>query len=148
VDILAHCDFLPEIAVFIGQHPDVTFVLDHLGGVPIHARGLSDWFDVLRMFVPLPNVVIKFSGYTLPNEMPAVSILRDYLDVAVEMVGVERVMVGSNWPICLNAASYTNTLRGLQAACIHLETAVQTALFYRTAMTIYKLHPETQRTRL
>ena len=115
------------------------FVLEHLGGVPIHARGLSDWFDVLRRFALLPNVVIKFSSYTLASQMPTVSLLRDYLDVAVEIVGVERLMFGSNWPICLRTGSYTETIRGLQAACTDLEPAAQAALFYNTAVITYKL---------
>jgi L-fuconolactonase len=139
VDILPHCDFLPEIAAFIGQHPDVTFVLDHLGGIPIHARGSSDWFDALCMFAPLPNVVIKFSGYTRSDKISAVSILRDYLDVMVEIVGAERMMFGSNWPICLNAASYTDTIQGLQAACAHLDTEMQSALFHGTATATYRM---------
>lgn len=139
VDILPHCDFLPEIAAFIGQYSDVTFVLDHLGGVPIHARGLSDLFDALCMFAPLPNVVIKFSGYWRPAGTAPVSVLRDYLDVAVEIVGVERLMFGSNWPICLNAASYTDTIRCLQAACAHLDAEMQSALFYETTAATYRL---------
>lgn len=148
VDILPHRDCLPEIAAFIAQHPHLTFVLDHLGGVPIYAKGLSHWFDVLRMLAHLPNTVIKFSGYTRPDEALSISVLRDYLAVAIKIVGIERMMFGSNWPLCLKAVSYTDVLQDVQAACIDLDTAAQTAFFYRTASATYKLQPEPEQTHL
>ncbi len=140
VDILTRFDRLPEVAGFIARYPDTVFVLDHLGGVPVGTGELEVWRATLKLFATLPNVVVKFSGYTTHDAaLPTVSTLRDYLQAAVEALGVERLMFGSNYPICLSASSYSETVMRLREAASELNAGERAALFGRTALKTYRL---------
>ena len=139
VDVLAHSDYLPEIAFFMRAHPQVSFVLEHLGGVAITAAGLDDWRSRMELFAALPNVALKISGYTTTTETTADLPLRTYVETAVDQFGCQRLLFGSNYPMCLKTTSYTETLAYLQAATARLSTSERNALFFETAPHIYQL---------
>ena len=96
---------LPVLITTADRHPGLTIVLDHLGKPPVVA-GLSSeegegWRRALHELSLRPNVYVKLSG--LPAETKAGSLLRTtcppFLEVAVEYFGVDRCMVGSDWPV-------------------------------------------------
>lgn len=135
VDVLPSWEHLPDIAAFMRAHPQVSFVLEHLGGMAITETMLPTWEAIMERFADLPNVAVKISGCTPSAAMP----LRAYVETAVKLFSSRRLMFGSNYPICLNTATYTKTVACLQAATIGLSKSARTALCFETAQQIYHL---------
>jgi len=111
-DILIYPRHLPVAAEFVERLPRERFVLDHLAKPPIKAVEITTWARGIRRLAAFPNVFCKLSGMVTeadwqrwnPEQMTP------YLDVAFDAFGPERLMVGSDWPVCLVAASYARTL--------------------------------------
>jgi L-fuconolactonase len=102
VDLLVRTRELPAAIETARRNPGTSFVLDHLAKPPDPA-----WDGLFAQLAALPNVSCKLSG--LVTEMPAESAPR-YLRRALELFGAERCMFGSDWPVCLLAATYGEVL--------------------------------------
>ena len=89
--------------------PDVKFILDHCGVPDVKGRGLDPWRADLAKLAELPNVVAcKISGlvaYADPANWTT-SDLRPFVDHAVQSFGHDRVMFGSDWPVCTLTCTY------------------------------------------
>jgi L-fuconolactonase len=111
-DILIYPRHLPAACELVRRFPEQVFVLDHMAKPPIKSRALEPWATGLRALAALPNVACKASGMVTEADWtrwrPAD--LRPYLDVVFEAFGTERVMIGSDWPVCTLAASYEETM--------------------------------------
>jgi L-fuconolactonase len=111
-DILIYPRHLPVAAEFVGRFPNQRFVLDHLAKPAIRQHNLREWSGGIMELAPLPNVLCKLSGLVTeanwqtwqPQE------IRPCLDVAFQCFGPERLMIGSDWPVCTVAASYSRTI--------------------------------------
>ena len=94
--------------------PHVRFILDHLAKPPIAAGGdaLAAWAHALRLLAALPNVAAKVSGLVTEADWSswAVDDLAGPVRVALEAFGPERLLFGSDWPVCLVAAPYDRVL--------------------------------------
>jgi L-fuconolactonase len=101
---------LPAVARAVAALPDSRFVLDHLGKPRVAAgpRGLREWEALIAPVAALPNVVAKLSGLVAEADWAqwTVEDLRPFVERAVELFGTERLMFGSDWPVCELAASY------------------------------------------
>jgi len=135
VEVLARFVHLPEIVTFMRSHPDVMFVLDHLGGAAINEAGLEAWRAAMQWLANLPNVTIKISGYG----NSAVATLRAYVCIALQTVGSQCLMFGSNWPMFLGTSTYTDLVEHARAAVADWDHATRAAFFHDTAKTIYGL---------
>ncbi|MFF7945629.1 amidohydrolase family protein [Streptomyces griseorubiginosus] len=103
---------LPACVEAAESLPHLTFVLDHLGKPPIASGALEPWASDLRALAALPNTVCKLSGMVTEAD-PAhwtVDDLRPYADTALDAFGPDRVMYGSDWPVCTSAATYDDVL--------------------------------------
>lgn len=111
-DILIYPQHLPVAAQFVERFPKQRFVLDHLAKPHIKAGEIEPWATGVRGLAKFPNVYCKLSGLVTEadwqNWKPE-QIVR-YLDVAFGSFGAERLMIGSDWPVCLVAASYENAM--------------------------------------
>ncbi|MCF0070898.1 amidohydrolase family protein [Dyadobacter sp. CY261] len=107
-DILIYQNQLQEAFNFAVKLPNVHFVLDHIAKPLIKAQEIQPWADDIRRLAELPNVHCKVSGMvTEANWMHwEKSDFRPYLDVVFEAFGTERIMYGSDWPVCLVAGEY------------------------------------------
>lgn len=107
-DILIYQNQLKEAFNFAVKLPNVHFVLDHIAKPLIKAQELQPWADDIRRLAELPNVHCKVSGMvTEANWMHwEKADFRPYLDVVFEAFGTERIMYGSDWPVCLVAGEY------------------------------------------
>lgn len=111
-DILIYSKHLPVAAEFVRQFPRQRFVLDHLAKPPIQSGSLDPWAGGIQELAAFPNVFCKLSGMVTeadwhhwkPQDMAP------YLDVAFESFGPQRLMIGSDWPVCTVAASYDNAM--------------------------------------
>ena len=101
----------------------------------------SPWTDAFRELGSLPNVACKLSGLVTEAVRPGWTRddLRYYLDTALEVFGPDRLMIGSDWPVCTLACEYELTLsimRDHVAALTHVERA---AIESATARRCYRM---------
>lgn len=139
-DLLTLPHQLPAAVATVRALPQLTFVLDHLSKPPIAAGELHPWAALVRELAALPNVSCKLSGMvTEAGPRWTVAGLRPYAEVVLDAFGPARVMFGSDWPVCLLAASYadvTSAARELTAALTREEQAL---VFGGTAARVYGL---------
>lgn len=107
-DILVYARQLPEAVAFARRFPRQRFVVDHLGKPEVRPGAFGDWQRQVESLAGLPHVWCKLSGLVTEAEWASWTPgqLRPYLDAALEAFGPARVMMGSDWPVCLVAASY------------------------------------------
>ena len=111
-DILIYTKHLPVAVEFVGQFPKHRFVLDHLAKPPIRSGEIESWALGIRRLASYPNVWCKLSGLVTEAHWQRwqPEDIRPYLNIAVEAFGTERLMMGSDWPVCLVAGSYGRTV--------------------------------------
>ncbi|GAB2800569.1 amidohydrolase family protein [Rhabdobacter roseus] len=108
-DILIYPSQLEAAGYFVGQLPEhLPLVLDHIAKPYIKTGDLEAWAQGIKYLAKYPQVHCKLSGLVTEadwNRWKAAD-FRPYLDVVVEAFGTDRLMFGSDWPVCLVAASY------------------------------------------
>ncbi len=111
-DILIYTKHLPVAAEFVRQFPRQRFVLDHLAKPPIKSGSLHPWASGIRELAGFSNVFCKLSGLVTEADWQhwKPEHVRPYLDVAFECFGPQRLMIGSDWPVCTVAASYARAM--------------------------------------
>lgn len=111
-DILIYTKHLPVAAEFVERFPKHRFVLDHLAKPPIKDREIEFWAAGIRRLAAFPNVFCKLSGLVTEADWRhwQQADITPYLDIAFETFGPSRLMIGSDWPVCLVASSYSRTL--------------------------------------
>ncbi|MFE9172621.1 amidohydrolase family protein [Streptomyces kebangsaanensis] len=122
-------------------HPGLTFVLDHLGKPPIASGAREPWATAVRALAALPHTVCKLSGMVTEAD-PAgwtTADLRPYADVVLDAFGPDRLMYGSDWPVCTLAASYADVLATARDLTSVLTPSERTAVFEGTATRVYGL---------
>ncbi|MCC7044211.1 MAG: amidohydrolase family protein [Acidobacteria bacterium] len=107
-DLLLFPRHLPVAIDVVARFPDQRFVLDHLAKPPIRVREIDAWARDLVDLAAHPNVCAKLSGMVTEADWQAwtPADLRPYLDVALDCFGADRLMVGSDWPVCTLAGEY------------------------------------------
>lgn len=112
-DILIYTRHLPIAAEFVERFPRQRFVLDHLAKPPIKREEIDIWAQGIRRLARFPNLYCKLSGLVTEadwqNWNPRQ--IDPYLEVAFEAFGPDRLMIGSDWPVCLVASSYTRAVQ-------------------------------------
>lgn len=108
-DILIYARHLPVAIEFVAKFPRQRFVLDHMAKPQIKVREFGAWSDGIRRLAAFPNVFCKMSGLATEADWKRWSRedIAPYLDLAFDAFGPNRLMIGSDWPVCLVAASYT-----------------------------------------
>ncbi|MBK9549845.1 MAG: amidohydrolase family protein [Gemmatimonadetes bacterium] len=121
--------------------PDQRFVLDHIAKPPIKEGVLEPWASDLGALALHPNVYCKLSGLITEAEWGAwkPAQLRQYLDVVVESFGVDRLMWGSDWPVCLLAGSYHEVREVIAEYLVRFSVDERSAIFGGNAATCYGL---------
>lgn len=111
-DILVYPRHLPVAAEFVQRFSEQRFVLDHLGKPDIRSGDLREWRRDLGRLAANPQVFCKLSGLVTEADWRhwTPEQLRPCLDVAFECFGAERLMIGSDWPVCTVAADYRRTM--------------------------------------
>ncbi|MET9969841.1 amidohydrolase family protein [Streptomyces sp. NPDC006356] len=129
---------LPACVKAAADHPGLTFVLDHLGKPPIASGGREPWETAVRSVAALANTVCKLSGMVTEADLTSWTVddLRPYADVVLDAFGPDRLMYGSDWPVCTLAASYGQVL---DTACELTEKSDRRKIFGTTATRVYDL---------
>lgn len=107
-DILVYARQLPAAIELAAKLPQQKFVLDHIAKPAIKAREIVGWERDIRRLAALPNVFCKLSGMITEADWRRwqPGDLKPYLDVVFDCFGTDRLMFGSDWPVCLLAGSY------------------------------------------
>ena len=111
-DILIYARHLAVAAEFVERFPRQRFVLDHLAKPEIKHGTIDSWAEGISRVAAFPNVYCKLSGLVTEADWGCWTPeqIFPYLDVAFEYFGPDRLMIGSDWPVCLVAASYAETV--------------------------------------
>lgn len=107
-DILIVARQLPAAIHFVDRHPHQRFVLNHLAKPPIKSGVREPWAARIRDLARRPNVWCKLSGMVTETDFSTGhdADLRPYFDVVLEAFGPQRLLFGSDWPVCLAACDY------------------------------------------
>ncbi len=132
---------LPQAINLIKQCPDVNFILDHCGNPDIKNRDYSSWRERMREVAGLPNVACKISGIVVNTNIEnwAVEDLRSAVEHVIECFGWDRVMFGSDWPVCTLAASFKQWFDALLFLTRDAGEENQRKLFRDNAERVYRL---------
>jgi L-fuconolactonase len=140
-ELLVRARELPAARAVVAAMPSVRFVVDHLAKPAIRRGADSAWDASIASFRGLPNAWWKLSGLVTAADWDAwqPSDLQPFVDRVLEVAGADRLMFGSDWPVCLLAASYDEVLSTAQVLTARLTADEQAALFGKTAIGVYGL---------
>ena len=150
-DLVVSADLLPAAVDAAEACPGLVFVLDHLGNPDLRGRPDELWMTDIRRLAALPNTVCKLSGVLGPGpdggnaghgsagHGSAVAHLVPYYDVVLGAFGPDRLMFGSDWPVCTLSASYGQVVAAARALTAGLSQIERAAVFGGTARRIYRL---------
>jgi L-fuconolactonase len=140
-DLLIHPAQLPLACRVVEAVPDQRFVLDHLANPLIAEGAMEPWATDLRRLASYPNVACKVSGMVTRADHAdwEVSDFAPYLDTVFAAFGPDRLLVGSDWPVCRQAAEYEVTMGIVSNYVDRLSEAEQAAVLGGSAARWYAL---------
>lgn len=144
-DLLVHTRHLKHAKTAIDECPESRFVIDHLAKPPIARAEIDEWARRLKPFASAPNVFCKLSGLVTEASWTSWRIedFIPYVDKALEYFGPQRLMFGSDWPVCLLAASYEQVLELFQTVLADLRESDRDSIFSKNAMQFYRIEEAT-----
>jgi L-fuconolactonase len=142
-DILIYTDQLGYANEFAAAFPDQPFVIDHLAKPQIKNKLITDWAKDIRAVAKNDNVHCKVSGMVCEADWKAwkTEDFIPYMDVVFEAFGADRVMYGSDWPVCRVAATYSEMLAIPEAYVAKLSLTEQDKFWGDNAVKFYGLKP-------
>jgi L-fuconolactonase len=141
-DLLVRTRELSAAVAAVRAVPGCHFVLDHLAKPPLASGQLADWAKALAPLAAAPNVVCKVSGLVTEaswNTWTPID-LAPALEVATELFGTDRLLFGSDWPVCLLAASYDEVVGTVEGLTEGWTSEERRKLFRDNAISTYNLH--------
>jgi L-fuconolactonase len=144
-ELLLHPAQLPDVPRLSERVPDLNLVIDHLAKPKIKDGILEPWASDMRAAAQNPRLFCKLSGMVTeadPQHWQRRD-LRPYVETVLDAFGVERVMFGSDWPVCTLAASYGRVYEALAQNLSDIlggmPDEVDAAVFGGNAARFYKL---------
>jgi L-fuconolactonase len=146
-DILIYHHHLPAAIEFVSRFQLQPFVLDHLAKPPIRSGESEIWARDLARLAAFPNVMCKLSGLVTEADWRrwTPEQIRPYLDAALDRFGPDRLMIGSDWPVCTVAADYGKTMALVVDFVSQLSTDERTAILGGNAQRFWGLETEGSR---
>ena len=140
-DILVYPKQLPAAIALVDKFPGQRFVVDHIAKPPIKTRQIRGWAEDMRELAQAPNVYCKVSGLVTEADWCHWNAdqFRSCLDVVFEAFGPDRLMFGSDWPVCLLAGTYRQVKEVVEDYVRELTVQQQEAIFGLNAMRFYGL---------
>lgn len=140
-DFLVRTRELPSAIATAQAFPEARFVLDHAAKPPIAAGGSAEWADLIRALAACGNVWCKISGLATEavwTDWNAERLL-PFVAHAAECFGEDRLIFGSDWPVCLLAGSYGRIKTALEDCLMGLGPRVRDKAFGVNATRAYRL---------
>lgn len=154
-DILVYARQLPAAVDFAAALPAARLVLDHLGKPEIRSGGFDSWRRDLDRLAKLPYVRAKLSGLVTEAGLRAgvtgdekreaglkagtTAEIHRYINAALDSFGAERLMIGSDWPVCTVAARYSHVIDLVRSAIADRTASERAAIMGGTARTFWNL---------
>ncbi len=139
-DLLIFGHQLPNTIKMVDQFPDMPFVLDHIAKPVIHPNQFDEqWADHFAELAKRPNVCCKLSGMAteVRGDTWDIDTLKPYFDHALNCFGVDRLMFGSDWPVCLLRTDYARWVNAVEQCLASLSPDERDRIFYRNAAAFY-----------
>ncbi|RFM28590.1 amidohydrolase family protein [Deminuibacter soli] len=140
-DILIYPDQLPYTAQLAGLFPAQVFVLDHIAKPAIKTGDWQQWAVDIQALAAHEHVYCKVSGMVTEADWHQWQPQDIYpcLDVVTAAFGTNRLLYGSDWPVCLLAANYSRMLQLVTNYYSRFSAAEQEAIFGENAIRVYRL---------
>ncbi|MCA9119588.1 MAG: amidohydrolase family protein [Planctomycetaceae bacterium] len=141
-DILIYAKHLANSIRFVDQHPAQSFVVDHIAKPTIRSDEFHQtWADEMRELARREHVVCKFSGVVteVRDASWSTDSIRPYWEVALEAFGPNRLMFGSDWPVCLLRSEYSKWVSTVRELISELSPTEQAEIMGATACRTYEL---------
>lgn len=140
-DILIFHRQLPAAIDLVNRFPDQPFVIDHIAKPDIKSGEIATWEKNMKEIAKYENVMCKISGMVTEadwnNWKP--SDLRPYLDVVFESFSTDKLMFGSDWPVCNVASNYAELVQTLESYMTQLPVQEQSKIWFENAANFYNL---------
>lgn len=141
-DLLIRSREIPAALEIVQAFPTLRFVVDHMAKPAVASDGMAPWMQAMEGFTDhQDHVWCKVSGLVTEDDWAS----RDddrlvpYIETVLSIFGSQRVMYGSDWPVCLLAGSYGRTLSMLRAMLADLPEEAQRSVLRQNAIDAYRL---------
>lgn len=140
-DLLILPEHLPAALALVKQFPQQPFVIDHIAKPNIKECVTDGWRQGIKALAEHENVYCKISGMVTEADWQAweQDNFVPYLDIITEAFGTARIMYGSDWPVCLVAASYGDVTNIVNKYFSSFSNTEQQAIFGGNACRFYHL---------
>jgi len=140
-DLLLFPRHLRRAAELVAEFPRQRFVLDHLGKPLIKAGILEPWENDINTLSENPNVWCKLSGMVTEADHRSwhYKDLLPYMEVVLKAFGPDRIMLGSDWPVCRVAADYGEVLEVVTNFIQPLDKTDQEKILVQNAVDCYQI---------
>ncbi|SKB43773.1 amidohydrolase family protein [Daejeonella lutea] len=140
-DILVRSEQISEASKLVELNPDQRFVLDHIGKPLIKKGEIRDWEKEIRQFASYDNVSCKLSGLVTEADIEhwKYSEILPYMEIVLNAFGANRVMFGSDWPVCKLAAEYGAICDVISSFLEPLSSSEKQFIWGQTALEFYRL---------
>jgi L-fuconolactonase len=140
-DLLLFPKHLPIAAKLVADFPEQPFVLDHIAKPNIREALRSPWAEDIHKLAQYENVACKLSGMVTEARWKqwTPADFRPYLDTVVRAFGPNRLMIGSDWPVCTLSADYASTMNIVLDSISQFPAEAQAKILGENAARIYKI---------
>lgn len=140
-DLLVRPRELPATLELVRDTPGTRFVVDHIAKPPIAAGEREPWATLMRQLADQEHVLVKVSGMVTEADWQTWTVddLRPYVDQLLDWFGPQRLMFGSDWPVCTLAASYADVRAAATELMAGLSDDERAAVFGGAAVAAYRL---------
>ena len=140
-DLMLRPKHLPLVPNIAGRVPELRMVIDHIAKPPIAAQAMEPWARDIEAAAQLPQVYCKLSGMITEAD-PAnwnAEHLRRYVAHVMRIFGPDRLMFGSDWPVCMLAGSWKQVLAAFTQSIGPQTIEVREKLLGGTAARFYRI---------
>jgi L-fuconolactonase len=140
-DLLVHTRHLKYVPQVVESCPELQFVVDHMAKPPIARNEIKEWSEAMKPVAAFPNIHCKLSGLVTEANWSSwqTEDLRPYVNEALSLFGPDRMMFGSDYPVCLLASSYDRVLGSFQELLKDLNDNDRDKIFSQNAQRFYRL---------
>ncbi len=139
-DVVVIPEQLPAVLDTVRAVPELRFVLDHAGKPSVAQPPAPEWLESMTGLAELENLTVKLSGLTsaAPPDWTSRA-LEPFVDALLARFGPERLMFGSDWPVCLLGRGYDATISAMEELTAQLSQRETDLLFGSVAAGVYGL---------
>jgi L-fuconolactonase len=140
-DILIMPKHLKASLELVQHFPEQKFVIDHVAKPYIKEGKIDEWKEGMEKLAAHQHVYCKISGMVTEADWKnwTAEQLKPYIDVVVNSFGIDRIMYGSDWPVCLVASSYSKWLQTIKDYFASYSAEEQEKVFSSNAVKFYNL---------